>query len=82
MKKKIVNKQTAQFIYPKSAIYVLQRLHAHPSGFQFLTFILNSGRDSDSFISLGKISHIFGPRKVIVSILYFSVFKFEFPHNH
>ena len=37
-------------------------LHGHPSGTYLLILNLKPLRDSDSFISLGTKSHIFGPR--------------------
>ena len=38
-------------------------LHGHPSGTQLLILNLKAFRDSDSFISFGTKSHIFGPRE-------------------
>ena len=47
-----------------SEIYNLQNQH---SGFQDLIFDLMMLRPSESLMSLGKISHVFGPIEDIVS---------------
>ena len=49
------------------AIYNLHKRHGQFSGFQDLIFDLKLLRFSESLILLGKGSHIFGPRKDIVS---------------
>ena len=42
--------------------YILHILLGHPSGTHLLILNLKELRDSDSVISLGTKSHIFGPR--------------------
>ena len=50
-----------------SPIYNLHKGHGQFSGFQDLIFDLKMLRFSESLMLLGKSSHIFGPRKDIVS---------------
>ena len=50
-----------------SAINNLHKRHGQFSGFQYLIFDLKILRLSESFMLLDKRSHIFGPRKDIVS---------------
>ena len=52
-----------------SAIYNLHKRHGQFSGFQDLIFDLKMLRFSECLILLGRSSHIFGPRKDIVSEL-------------
>ena len=54
--------------------YVLQSLQGHSDGIQFLIFPLKISRDSESFMSLGKMSHIFGAKKETVSVPYLTEF--------
>ena len=49
-------------INPTCPRYILYILHGHPSGTHLLILNLKPLRDSDSFISLGTKSRIFGPR--------------------
>ena len=49
------------------AIYNLHKLNGQFSGFQDLIFDLKMLRFSESLMLLGKSSHIFGPKKDIVS---------------
>ena len=53
------------------AIYNLHKRHGQSSGFQDLIFDLKMLRFSESLMLLGKSSHIFGPRKDIVSEILF-----------
>ena len=50
-----------------SAIYNLHRRDGQFSGFQDLIFDLKMLRFSESFMLLGKSSHVFGPRKDVDS---------------
>ena len=50
-----------------SVIYNLHKRHGQLSGFQDLMFDLKMLRFSESLMLLVKRSHIFGPRKDIVS---------------
>ena len=50
-----------------SAIYNLHKPHGQFSGFQDLIFDLKILRFPESLMLLSKCSHIFGPRKDIVS---------------
>ena len=50
-----------------SAMYNLHKWHGQFSGFQDSIFDLKMLRVSESLILLGKLSHIFRPRKDIVS---------------
>ena len=50
-----------------SAIYNLHKQHGQFSGFQDLIFDLKMLRFPESLMLIGKRSHIFGPRKDIVS---------------
>ena len=58
---------------PSSGIKTLHNLQVHPCGTQFLILILNSSRVLDFLISDGSISHVFGPRKRIVSVPKYTV---------
>ena len=49
-------------VNPTCPRYILHILHGHPSWTNLLILNLKPLRDSDSFISLGTKSHIFGPR--------------------
>ena len=40
--------------------YVLQSLQGHSDGIPFFLFLLKISRNSESFMSFGKMSHIFG----------------------
>ena len=51
-------------------IYVLQSLQGHSDGIHFLIFLLKISRDSESFMSFGKMSHIFRAKKETVSVQY------------
>ena len=50
-----------------SGIYNLHKRHGQFSGIQDLIFDLKMLRFSESLMLLGKSSHIFGPRKDIIS---------------
>ena len=52
---------------PMSAIYNLHKRHGQFFGFQDLIFDLKMLKFSESLMLLGESSHIFGPRKDIVS---------------
>ena len=49
-------------INPLCRRYILHILHGHPSGTHLLILNLNALRDSDSLVSMGTKSQIFGPR--------------------
>ena len=53
---------------PTPAMYVLHNLHGHTLGFHFLILRLNSKRDFDSLICLGRIARILGPKYENVSV--------------
>ena len=55
-------------IDPTCPRYILHILHGHHSGTHLLISNLKPLRDSDSFISLGTKSHVFGPRKYTDSV--------------
>ena len=64
-----INKMNYNSINPTSAIYNLHKRHGQFSGCQDLIFDLTMLRFSESLMLLCKSSHIFGPRKDIVSEL-------------
>ena len=61
-------------INPTCGTYVLQSLQWHSDGIHFFIFLLKISRDSESFMSFGKMSHIFGAKKGTVSVPYLTEF--------
>ena len=61
-------------INPTCSTYVLRRLQGYSDGIHFLIFLLKISRDSESFTSFGKMSHIFGAKKQIFSVPYLTEF--------
>ena len=59
--------------------YVLQSLQGHSDGIHFFIFHLKISRDSESFISFGKMSHIFAAKKETVSVPYLTEFTLLLP---
>ena len=59
-------------IKPKLVTKVLQSLQVQPSGFHFFTLTTNSRNDSKFFISVGNISHVFGPLKDKLSVPWYT----------
>ena len=63
---------------PTPDMYVLHNLHGYSLGFHFFILRLNSKRDFDSLISLGRIDHILGPKYdnvFVASDLFYSRYK-------
>ena len=54
-------------INPTCSTYVLQSLQGHSD---FFLFLLKISRNSESFMSFGKMFHIFGAKKETVSVPY------------
>ena len=46
----------------------------HSSGIHFFIFLLKISRDSESFMSFGNMSHIFGAKKETLSVPYLTEF--------
>ena len=63
----MINEASYNSINPMSAIYNLRKRYGQFSGFQDLISDLKMLRFSESLMLLGKNSHIFEPRKMIVS---------------
>ena len=63
-------------INPTCDTYLSQSLQRRSHGNHFLIFLLKILRDSESFISFGKISHIFGAKKT-ATVLYLTEFTFR-----
>ena len=59
---------------PTCGTYVLQSLQGHSDGIHFFIFLLKISRDSEPFMSFGKMSHIFGAKKGTVSVPYHTEF--------
>ena len=75
------NKHEGIYKYPKSGTYILHSLQVHPEGFQSFILDLNTDKDTESLISFGTNSHVFGPLYLIVSRPLFTLFTLGITHS-